>query len=222
MDPPKKEVAGGRQCAVTDLGRLQPTRLQALYRVRHFINNNATIMNEHHKLDEARHFLSRLASATPNPKIFSFELSAFLSAARSVLQYALEEARPKHGGKAWYDSYVSTSQTIKYFKDKRDMNIHVKPVLPNQHIGITESVNLSLHEHVSIKLIDEHGKIVEEHNISASPPALNPTPPTSVAVFFRFSDWSDVEDVETLCRIYVDDVAAMLRDGEAKGFIVNV
>src|SRR5271166_4284403 len=59
-------------------------------------------MHEYEKLEEARHFLERMRQAA-EPKAFQYELSAFLSAARSALQYALKEATTKTGGQKWYD-----------------------------------------------------------------------------------------------------------------------
>lgn len=55
-------------------------------------------MYEQEKLDEARYFLSQMAMSADQPRAFRYELSAFLSAARSALQYALDEARAKVGG----------------------------------------------------------------------------------------------------------------------------
>ena len=85
-------------------------------------------MNERHKLEEARYFLQRMRDEHETPRHFRFELSAFLGAARSVLQYALEEAKGKAGGKRWYDQMVAQEPILTYFKDKRDANIHSAPV----------------------------------------------------------------------------------------------
>lgn len=60
-------------------------------------------MNEDQKIEEAQYFLDKLTNPDLEHPGFSFELSAFLTAARSALQYALEEARLKTGGQAWYD-----------------------------------------------------------------------------------------------------------------------
>ena len=52
-------------------------------------------MHERYKLTEARYFLARMLTEHDSRTIFLFEVSAFLAAARSVLQYALKEAQPK-------------------------------------------------------------------------------------------------------------------------------
>ena len=53
-------------------------------------------MREQDKIAEADHFLARM-NQSPEAPSFRYELSAFLSASRSALQYALEEAKTKPG-----------------------------------------------------------------------------------------------------------------------------
>jgi hypothetical protein len=50
-------------------------------------------MHEDLKIAEAQHFLQELIRSAPrDPAVTRYSVSAFLSAARSALQYALEEA----------------------------------------------------------------------------------------------------------------------------------
>lgn len=55
-------------------------------------------MNEKDKLEEARWFYAEMVKRQENRKIFKYNLSAFLSSARSVMQYSLKEAKTKNGG----------------------------------------------------------------------------------------------------------------------------
>jgi len=71
-------------------------------------------VNEDHKIEEAQYFLTKLANPELELREFSFELSAFLTAARSALQYALEEARSKSGGQAWDDTQIGASPAVKH------------------------------------------------------------------------------------------------------------
>ena len=64
-------------------------------------------MSESQKIREAEYFLAQMDRERENAEHFGHNLSAFLSSARSVLQYALEEAKPKPGGLAWYDGTMS-------------------------------------------------------------------------------------------------------------------
>jgi len=65
---------------------------RSLARQKHFIGN------EKSKLEEARHFLVRMQTENGTLAEFTRELSAVLAAARSVLQYAVSEAKLKPGG----------------------------------------------------------------------------------------------------------------------------
>ena len=88
-------------------------------------------MYEDRKLDEAKYFLARmqLAQASREERTFTFEASAFLSAARSVLLYACDEAKG-NGKQAWYDAWVSRDESLRFLRDERDENIHRRPVAP--------------------------------------------------------------------------------------------
>jgi hypothetical protein len=83
-------------------------------------------MNETKKLQEAKYFLTKMEETREDPNSFVYNLSAFLSAARSVLQYVFNETRKTANGNQWYQSFVKSSNTLKFFKDKRDVNIHKK------------------------------------------------------------------------------------------------
>src|SRR5439155_18015005 len=98
-------------------------------------------MREQDKIDEAAFFLGEMVKREDNQRTYGYMTSAFLSAARSVLQYALEEAaaldaeRRVHRpvGKAWYDNHMVACPLLGYFKGKRNANIHrQEPVEPTR------------------------------------------------------------------------------------------
>jgi len=62
-------------------------------------------MNERYKIGEAKYFLARMEKSGLDPVAFQYNYSAFLSAARSVTQYAREESSSK-GREQWYDETV--------------------------------------------------------------------------------------------------------------------
>lgn len=64
----------------------------------HYSANSGGEPNERSKLAEARYFYSRMRKEVDDREAFTCNLSAFLAAARSVLQYALKEAKTKTGG----------------------------------------------------------------------------------------------------------------------------
>src|SRR6266511_1327494 len=88
-------------------------------------------MHEQQKIDEAARFLKRMQDDANDPTAFKDDLSAFLTAARSALQYAHKEmtTHNKPGGQGWWKG-ISKLTLVGFFQDKRDINVHVRPVPP--------------------------------------------------------------------------------------------
>src|SRR5438552_4545066 len=124
-------------------------------------------MHEKAKVSEAEFFLTCLQRSASSGDKFHYFLSAFLSAARSALQYALEEARTK-GSQSWYESAMRTSPILRFFKDKRDINIHQRPVAVMQQTILTESVHVGISESLVIVMERADGT-TETREISGSP-----------------------------------------------------
>lgn len=180
-------------------------------------------MNKREKIKEAEYFLKRMREELDNRVNFEYDLSAFLSAARSVLQYAYEEVKKARTKEMkWYENSVSGSPTIKFLKDKRDNNIHVEPVKPRAdfYVEITE------HAVVSVSLEDEKkdkdGKVIAGAS-SEKPNQKSEKPKTSVVegVNYKFRDWEGSEDVIALCEDYVQELKKIVKDGVSKGFITK-
>src|SRR5438477_12783348 len=93
-------------------------------------------MHEEPKLREGAYFLLQMRSFLQDPEVFRYNLSAFLSAARSVVQYALKEARTKPGGQRWYDGFVEHDKLIRFFASRRDANIHDELVQIGGHVDV--------------------------------------------------------------------------------------
>ncbi len=185
-------------------------------------------MNKKAKIKEAEDFLARMKEEQDNREHFVHNLSAFLSSARSVLQYALNEVNPKEnpsarpGAKTWYDDLMSSSPILKFFKCKRDFNIHVGPVRPSAHFQVKLAEKAGISESFSIVHRDKDGKIISEYS-SESPKPKPEKPETSVEeeVRYKFTDWTGDEDVITLCERYVQELEKVVKDGVSKGFITG-
>ena len=177
-------------------------------------------MHEQTKINEAKYFLTQMTALVNDRAVFNFNLSAFLAAARSALQYAHKEAQPQSGGQAWYDGQVTGKPVVKFFKDKRDVSIHVNPVSPSAKIGVAITETIRVADSFSVTIHREDGTIEEERSLSSSPP---PPPPTetesSVTYEYFFSDWSGSEDILHLCQRYITEVEAIVFDGMADGFL---
>jgi hypothetical protein len=177
-------------------------------------------MHEQEKLGEASYFLTGMIGSLNSRDAFKYGLSAFLSAARSVLQYALDEAKTKAGGKAWYDAQAR-NPIIKFFKGKRDVNIHYEPVVPTANTNIKLYEALHVAESVSVKIVDKNGNVVQGPT-NAPPPAPPKTsvPPSSVSISYSFSDWTGPEDVVALSSKYLAALDAVVKDGVANGYLI--
>ncbi|MBU1180527.1 hypothetical protein KJ885_06295 [Patescibacteria group bacterium] len=82
-------------------------------------------MDEKKKLGEAKYFFKLMSRNKKNKEKFLYNVSAFLTAARSILQYSLEEAKNKSNGQFWYDNYISRNIILQFFK-KSEMLTYMK------------------------------------------------------------------------------------------------
>jgi len=178
-------------------------------------------MYENMKIQEAEYFLSRMCENNERP-FFIYNLSAFLTAARSVLQYALKESETKPNGKSWYDSAVQSRPVVKFFKDKRDINIHAEPINPSAEINIGINDAITLSDEVFITLTDKDGNVVAEERVPRSQPTREIQFNDPVVNYrFIFRDWSGSEDVVALSRKYIKELNEIISDGVTRGFIAG-
>lgn len=176
-------------------------------------------MHEQEKLKEARHFMRRMESSIDDPETFQYELSAFLSAARSVLQYALDEVKQKPNGQSWYEAQVSGNAVLKFFKDKRDLSIHVKPVQPSRKIVtiVNECINIS--DSVMIEIQREDGATEIGELKEVSPVSKPQESSVEVKINYVFVDWVGPEDIIDLSRQYLENLENFVNTGLSNGFI---
>ena len=178
-------------------------------------------MYEESKLIECEYFLSRMQSETGNSNNFIFNLSAFLSSARSVLQYSRKEAITKSGGQNWYDNQVSSSDALLFFKDERDINVHIKPVQVNQHTSMELREVVYVSESIHIQKFDQNGNLIGESMSESNPPEPHPEIPAKVSHKFTFPRWNGTEEVSQLCELYLKELQILIIDGQNKGFLTK-
>lgn len=179
-------------------------------------------MHEKQKLAEARYFLERLSATTSDLTELRFLVSAFLTSARSVLQYALEEARKIPGGRDWFAGHARVPE-VKFLKELRDANIHAEPVAPIKAIGFMDRLSVSA-QLMSITLTDADGTV--HHGVAKLDPP-NPSRTSNASssdtsgaqLSYRFDGWQGGEDVPQLCACYLSQLEAIVSDGEARGFL---
>ena len=183
-------------------------------------------MNEIKKLEEAKYFYSKMIDEQENKDAFIYNLSAFLSAARSVLQYALNEVKTKSDGKKWYDSLMASSLVLKFFKDERDVNIHAEPILPKAHDTLHAEGGVYMFGSLSAVVFDKDGKIKQqiESPVNSSTKQDKPkqkSKPIPNEVKYMFDNWNGNEDILSLSKKCIQELEGAIQDGMAHGFIAG-
>ena len=179
-------------------------------------------MYERKKFKEMKHFYSKMIEEQEHRENFVYNLSAFLSSARSILQYALLEAETKPGGKWWYDNRISSSPIIKFFKDKRDINIHEEPINPLVYFKKIIKGMLRLSGSLSLIAYDKEGNIIQQYSSDKPDPTQKESQSQEVReIKYNFKNWGGSDDVLTLCQSYIQELENVIKDGLNKGFITE-
>ena len=178
-------------------------------------------MHEQAKLREAEYFLRRMAAEQNDPVAFDYELSAFLTSARSVLMYAYAEAKPQPGGLRWYDGAVKTDASVLFFRDKRDVSVHHEPLVPARDVDIVVSDGAVLVSEMGVAVIvsESGGVKTAVPMVPAARAESASGSPATVKYRHRFADWSGPEDIPTLGRRYLDALYPIVQDGVRRGFL---
>lgn len=151
-------------------------------------------MHESDKLAEAEYFYAKLLDPAES-RGFIHHLRALLSSSRSVLQYAYNEAEHRPEALAWYERSVQ-DPIVRFLREVRNDDVHERPIGTNQIIQISAAVlTLGPAPHMT-----HHDR----------------QPPTAI---HEFAGWAGPDDLPTLCRLYLDRLAAFIADGQAKGFL---
>lgn len=173
-------------------------------------------MNEQRKLSEAKYFYAGMCATYETKNEFLFELSAFLSASRSVLLYARKEAQNKIGGQRWFDEYCERDQLLGFFRDRRDLNIHTEPIKVTTGIQISPWDTINIPESVNVVLIKRGAENLYESGLAGLPDKIDHT---QIRVKYTFADWPGTEEVLELSRQYYEHLLSFVNDGKQRGFI---
>jgi len=172
-------------------------------------------MNEGQKIQEALYFYAQMLSNYEDRQNLVFNLSAFLSASRSAMQYALEEAKTKRGGQKWYDAYMKTDSLLSFFKDKRDINIHTVPVGVMQETDVKAGIEVGIA--VGARVVHMRGgKALYD---SDSEKTAEKTKLVDIKTRYRFSDYEGKEDLLELSKLYLEHLNKFIEDGKKQSFV---
>lgn len=166
------------------------------------------------KLAEATFFLARMGEAKEDAPAHGYYLSAFLGAARSVLQVAHKEifkgqgtASPIPPDQKWYVDQT-TGPVVSFMRDQRDDNVHSQPVERISHTAVDVS---------SVMSVGAFNPITGESFKFDEAPPLNEGKPFTICYTFR--DWPDGGSVDRLCAQYLQTLERFVRDGRALGYL---
>ncbi len=179
-------------------------------------------MHETAKVEEAEYFLKQMADCEEDRQAYKYNLSAFLQASRSVLQFAHKECQPVPVALSWYESQVGGNRLVQFFKDRRDVSIHEHPIRPIMELkaSIEETIHLGF---AADAVVIRDGKVVpsEGRPIAGFPVGTNWPYPSRVIMggAYKFSEWRGDDDVPTLCRQYLDELKQIIADGQSKGYL---
>lgn len=167
------------------------------------------------KMQEAYFFYERMKESSEIDFAFKFYLSAFLSASRSVLQYIEDDVNGKKGkeigSQYWYDE-INKDDMIKFFKNKRDFNIHKKTIKTKKDILIRIQNCLHLSDSVAITVRDSKGNIKDTYHSGSQLKNNAESSAISVSTYY-FDDWSGDEDILRVSKKYLEklnDVIAQI------------
>jgi hypothetical protein len=176
-------------------------------------------VNEDAKLQEARYFLRRMDEEIADPEIFRYHVSAFLSAARSVCQYACKEASASGSGAKWYQAYVTGNHLLSFFKTERDLNIHTRPVALGGNVDVYAADSARLSDQATATTFDAQGELTQTASSLPEDPDPVGEPPLHLVFRYEFADCHDPDEVPLLCRRYLATVEALVVEGRRLHFV---
>lgn len=154
-------------------------------------------MYEAEKLASAQHFLANMRKAA-DPTVFRFELSVYLSEARSVLQYAHKEATQTPDGQRWYDGSIAASDVVRFFRALRNESVHAAPIAPHNDTTVG---------------------VITGFSLGMAGPAPARLPQITMSYAYRFSEDPAGRDALVVASEYLVALRAIVADGQAKGFL---
>lgn len=168
--------------------------------------------NTRDKLNEAKHFLGKMSEATSELDKFRYELTAFLSASRSITQIMQKEFSGKSGFGDWYkqkQKEMEQNGTLKYLHRQRSITFHEHPVLPYP-IQATSQVSDATGMRV---FITGTGSALDLNSVFVPFPVIS----TRTVVRYYFNDIpTEDRDVVTICIEAIKALEIVVSECESK------
>jgi len=172
------------------------------------------------KLLEVNYFLEQMKNTQSSRDAFKYNLSAFLSAARSVTFVMQSEFRRVSGFNDWYSQkQVETEgdDLMKFLKDKRNITVKQEPVRPRALVSVTNNEPpIIINDHMSFVIKRASGTVERSESI---PPRPQPQPKaqaqTTVEWLWYFVELPD-KDVVSVCAEHVTKLESLVTECESR------
>jgi len=168
------------------------------------------------KLLEAKYFLERMVENQDKRDVFKYNLSAFLSAARSVTWIMQREFGKVPGFIEWYriqQDKMRSDEKMRILGDKRHATTHEEPVRPHAQVGVTVTERLIMTDSVSVVVTHADGTIERSDSTSPPPPPASATTQPNAEWRWSFDEIPDM-DVITVCREHMSKLESIVADCE--------
>jgi len=169
------------------------------------------------KLNEAKYFLERMKEDRFNRDHFRWNLSGFLSAARSTTMIMNIEFSKFHNYEGWLPGKIDKANRrskglMKYFHEQRRLTVHVRQVKPSGHFSI--ACKQTMHVGGGFVISGTGSTVtISDPESGASNESLEDKPVKDCCWYF--DDLSD-KDVVGLCQDYVDELEMLVSECESK------
>src|SRR5215204_4740198 len=96
-------------------------------------------MQTENKLKEAKYFFNQMKDNLNNPEILGYNLSAFVTAARTVTWFMQKEYASNPKFSSWYETKqreMKSDSVCKFFHDLRTANIHTESPRTHREVSV--------------------------------------------------------------------------------------
>jgi hypothetical protein len=121
-------------------------------------------MQTENKLEEARYFLNQLNDNLNNPQFLGFNLSAFITAARTVTYFMQKEYATKPNFSSWYENKqqeMKDNSVCKFFHGIRNANIHTESPRTHREVNVAISESVPVADSIAVK-VTRAGNVIRD------------------------------------------------------------
>jgi hypothetical protein len=175
------------------------------------------LLETKNKLNEAKYFLGQIKKSLDDPEILGFNLSAFVSASRSVTLFMQKEFKGSLRFENWYldmQKKMKLDCVLQFFNSLRVCSIHIRSIKINRHISIHLSEPpIQIFESVGVKVI-RNGNVIQESTspLTISSPSRDPPSYDSSREVKMYFEEKPDEDGYELCEEYLNRIENIVEE----------